>query len=254
MRPNRHPARRHEQVGLEPALEGGPVRLLVVLDGREALGQRPRALELSGQHDAVRLVDLTRPEGLARRPELGPGREHGGARAAGALDCPDSRSGKSPDLSGAKASSRRDDLLSGLDIASARTNVLARLGTLRNLHTVVTLDNILNGDDGIGPVRNDAAGRDRHRLSGLEPALRRAAGRDPSDDGKRAGRVRRPDCEPVHRRARKRRKVDEGLDRLGDDPPRGFLDRNLVGRQRLDTLQDPRQRIVDRKQFIHGRA
>ena len=70
---------------------------------------------------------------------------------------------------------------------------------------VVTMDNILDGDDGIPSARDDAAGRDLDRLAGGELVRRRPAGGDTVDDAERAGEVRRAHGVAVHRGARDRR-------------------------------------------------
>ena len=62
----------------------------------------PAALELRGDHRAVRLVDLAGAERRPRRTKLGAGRQDGDARTAGADDLGDPGGGKCADLRGAE--------------------------------------------------------------------------------------------------------------------------------------------------------
>jgi hypothetical protein len=64
--PNRDAARGHEHVGLQAALERGPVGGLVVRDRLEGLDGSSGGGELGLEEDAVRFVDLPRREPLAR--------------------------------------------------------------------------------------------------------------------------------------------------------------------------------------------
>ncbi len=62
-------------------------------------------------------------------------------------------------------------------VAAARADVRARRHRAPQSRLVVMFDNILDGDDGVGALRDDAAGRDPHRLARREraPAGRPAA-------------------------------------------------------------------------------
>ena len=113
---------------------------------------------------------------------------------------------------------------------------------------VVLLDNMLDRDDGIGALGDDAARRDSHRLAGLERPLGRPAGRDPEDDRQRPGRVRRADGEAVHRRARERRQVDARARVLGEHAARGLGERHRLGLERPDAREHQRERLLDREQ------
>ena len=91
------------------------------------------------------------------------------------------------------------------------------------------LDNVLDGDDGIRAVGDDAAGRDGHRLARAECARSRPPGGDVLDDGQRSGHVGDANDESVHRRARERRQVDDGADVLRRHAAGGTLDRHDLG-------------------------
>jgi hypothetical protein len=72
------------------------------------------------------------------------------------------------------------------------------------------------------------------------------------DDRQPAGRVRRADGVPVHRRAREGRQVDRGRGVRGEEAAGRVLDRNGFGLERLHALEHPRERLLDRQQRRHG--
>ena len=120
---------------------------------------------------------------------------------------------------------------------------------LGDLHAVVTLDDELVLDDGVGAVRDDAAGRDPHRLAGLERPRRRARRRRcRKTTGSVPGRVGRANGVAVHRRARKRRQVDHRDGRLGEHAAGGAARaaraRHASGR---DALEHERLRLLERE-------
>ena len=158
-------AGRDQNVGFEPALERGAMRSLVVGHRGRTRDLGARRLQLSREDQPVRFVDLAAPQRLAGRPELGSRRDHGGPRPREAIDLRDSRRCERAEPSRVQTRSARDHDVAGMRIAAARTNVGAGSNGLGNLHVVVMLDNILDGDDGIGALGDDAARRDRHRLS-----------------------------------------------------------------------------------------
>jgi hypothetical protein len=83
----------------------------------------------------------------------------------------------------------------------------------------------------------------------------RRAGRDPGDDGQAGARtgVLRTNGEPVHRRARKRRQVDERRGPFREDPPGRALDRHAFGVEPLRPLEDEALSLCDGDQ-LRGRA
>ena len=101
------------------------------------------------------------------------------------------------------------------------------------------------GDDGIGSLGDDASRRDPHRLPGFERAGRGRAGGDPEDDGQPPGRLFRSEREAVHRGARERRQIDDGVRSLREVPARGLLDRDPFRRQRPNPRQDCGQSVVE---------
>ena len=105
--PTDTPPELHDHVGLERARQRRAVRVVVVLDCRDTVDARAVLLERSGEHDAVRLVDLSWLERLARRAELGPRRENGDARAACHAQLGDAGRRERSDLGGAEARARR---------------------------------------------------------------------------------------------------------------------------------------------------
>jgi len=190
------------------------------------------------EHRPVRLVDLAGGERFPRPRELGPRREHGDPRTACAVDLGHARRGKRPDGGGAEPHSGRDDDLARTQVAAAWANVRTRLRSLVNDNVVVMMDNILDGDDGIGARGDDAAGRDAHRLARTERPRRGSAGGDVFDDGKASRQVRCTHRESVHRRALERRQVDERASVFAEHAAGGLGDRHRLQRQRPDSLQD----------------
>jgi hypothetical protein len=257
VRTDGHAAGGDEHVALEPALERGAMSHLVVGRGGERADDPARGLERGREHDAVRLVDLARPEGLARAAKLGARREHRDPRSRRARDLGQTGRGKSADLSGREHGSPRNNDVAHREVAAARAHVRAHVHAVRdvdlNLVGVVTLDNILDGDDGIGAVGHDAARRDLHRLAGGERAHGRPAGCDAVRDRQGSRRVDHAKREPVHRGARKRRQVDGGARVLGEHATGCRRDGHGLRRQRANVREHPRQRLLDREQSGHRR-
>ena len=220
MRPDRHAPRRHDHVGLERALERTTVGLVVVRHRGQYLCQRAGRGKLRSEHYSVGLVDLARPERLAWGPELGPGRQDGGPRTAARGHRRKPGCGQAAELGGGDTHTRASDDVANAYVPAARTDVGTRGNGIRDLHFVVMIDNILDGDDGIGALGHDAARRDSHRLPDRERTIGRPAGCDPEDDRQRGGRVSRADGESVHRRAREGRQVDASDCVLGQVPAR----------------------------------
>jgi hypothetical protein len=106
------------------------------------------------------------------------------------------------------------------------------------------LDNILDGDDGVGILGNDAAGRDRHRLARCERAPCGPPRGDLRHDGQRAGEVSSTNGEAVHRRAAERGQVDKRLRSLRRDAARGLLDRHSLTREHVRTGEHERLRLL----------
>ena len=195
--------------------------LLVVSDGGERTDVRTVGGERGRQQQPVVLVDLARAKLFARPAQLRSRGQNRDARPAGAYHFGQSGRRERTDLRGAETNTGRHDHITRTDVAAARTNVVTLDDRGRNLHLVVMLDNVLDGDDGVGSLRHHAARGNRHRLA----CIQRTRGRDPGgnarDDGEPAGRVRRPYGETVHRRARERRQVDRSRSRRRRDPARG---------------------------------
>ena len=253
VRSNGHAARRDEHVSLEALPKGLAVRVLVIGHRRQALRQRARRRQLCGEDQSIGLVDLARPKQLARRPELGSRGEHGGARPRGAHDLRNARRRQRAEVRRSKPRPGFDHGVAGVDITAARAHAGTGSHMIRDLDSVVTLDNILEGDDGIGSVGNDSARRDRHRLAGPELARGGSAGRDPLNDGQPARSVLRAQREPVHCGAGKRRKIDGRHGRLGQDAPTGHLQRYRLELEGPNPLQDQALGLVDRQQLGQDR-
>jgi len=105
------------------------------------------------------------------------------------------------------------------------------------------IDNILDGDDGIGTLGHGSAGGDTHRLACRKRARRGAARGDPLDDGKPPRRVR----------ARERWQVGDGTYVCREHAPERRRQRYGLGRKGPDARKDLPKRFLDREQGCHGR-
>ena len=253
MRADGDTARGHEHVVLEPARERLPVRILVVGDSRQALDGSARRPELSVEDQPVGLVDLTRRERLARPAKLGSRCQHGGARHRPARHLGHARGRERPELCRPEPRACGDDLVPGVQVAALRPHVRTWLSRLADLHCVFIIDNILEGDDGIRALRDDAAGGDPHRLTGLQRLRRRPARGDPKDHRQHPRRVRRAHGEPVHRAARERRQVDHRARRLGEHAARRPLERDRLRRQRRGALEHEALGFLESQELGHDR-
>src|SRR5262249_14984216 len=151
----------------------------------------------------VRLVDLAGPERLARPAKLGTGAENRRARPNGARQVTRPGGRRSTDLRRTETRPGREDNGARTKTATAWPHLRTDGQRRRNLDRVVIVDNILDGDDDIGALRNGSAGGDSHRLARAQRPIRRAPGGDPRDNWQPARDVRRANREAVHGRARK---------------------------------------------------
>ena len=138
VRADRDAARADEHVRGEPALERGSVRLLVVGDRADPLDDRARGLERRGQHRPVRLVDLARPELVARCAQLGTRAEDDDARSPARTATSATPAAASAPICAAPstvpASSRTSP---GANVASERPHVRAGRDGISDLDAVV---------------------------------------------------------------------------------------------------------------------
>src|SRR5205814_5052951 len=120
------------------------------------------------EHEAVRLVDLTRTQRPAGIDELAARGEDRNARTARARQLRDAgRSGGSQPRGGEPDPGGHHDLAAG-DVAAARTDVSSRLDRLRDRHRVVSYANVLNRDNSIRILGYDCPRRDGHRAARRE--------------------------------------------------------------------------------------
>ena len=187
-----------------------------------------------GQHQAVRLVDLARRERLAGRAELGPGGQHGDARAPRACDLGDPCRGERADLRGAETGPPRHDV-AGADVAA--DGARARRARRSGISTCCLFDNISIGTTASAPSGTTppvaiaiaspgasarSAGRPaamRTRPAGAPACRRRAPRTRPSpSSGTAAGRRgrARPRRAPGRRRRRAARLRGSGRTRAED--------------------------------------
>jgi hypothetical protein len=230
---------------LRTALERAAVRGLIVRHGRQRLDVGTGGGERGRKHRSIRFVDLTGAELVSGAGELAARCEDGDARASRAGQSGHAGGGESADLHRPEANTGRNDDVSRSHVAAARPNVRAGRNRFANVDNVVTLDNILDGDDGVGARGDDPACRDLHRFARLERALRRTAGCDPLNDWQRRGQVGGAYRKAVHRGARERRQVDKRPDRLRRDASGGFPNGHRLRRERLRTGEHERLRLLE---------
>ena len=228
------------------------MRLLVIAHGGVDDHVCARGLELRREDQPVGLVDLPWAQNLSGAPELASRGHDGGARAAHAEHFGDPGRRQRSKPRGRERRSGLGDDLAGTDVAAPRPNVIPGVGTALNFDVVVIVDNILDGDDSICAVRDDAAGGDSHRLPRLERAGGGSSGRNPLHDGQATRRVDRTNRKAVHRRARERRQVDGGAGALCEHAASGGFDRNRLRRQGSSMGEDQLLRLADRQETRHG--
>jgi glycosyltransferase involved in cell wall biosynthesis len=229
------------------------MRWLVVGDGRKHVDVAPDGGERGRKQDAVRLVDLTRAEGRPGPAQLGPGCEHGDARTSPTRDPVEPRSRDGPDLRSAKAPAASHNHIACPHVAATWANVVAKGNSIVDLHAVVMIDNILEGDDGICAVRHDASSCDPHRLPGPELAWSRHSRGDSRHDRQTPRRVGRPDRETVHRRARKGGQIDHSPDVLRDNAAEKVGGRHHFRLKGLRPFEHAGKRLFARQQLRrHG--
>ena len=172
VRADRNATGRDEHVVCESALERVARRGRIVGDRLDQLDDRTGGCELRAERDGVRLVDLARPERHARCAQLAARCKDCSTRAARARDVCDARCSERAELRRAEHGSRQCDLLAGAHVASPGPDVCA---TFRgsDAHTVSRALGDLGGNDGVGTLRDDGAGRDEHRLAGPQLAGKR---------------------------------------------------------------------------------
>ena len=112
----------------------------------------------------------------------------------------------------------------------------------------------LDRHDCVRTLRDDTAGRDRHRLTRCQSAARGSTGGNLLDDrqGSSDRHVGGAHREAVHRRARERRQIDLGRRRVGKHPPGRSLDRDALGGERPHAFEDQAVRLADGDQVWHG--
>ena len=134
-----------------------------------------------------------------------------------------------PTCAGAEPHAGGDDDVARGEVAAAVADVVAVADGAGTTTARVALLDVLDRDDGVGALRDDAARRDRHRLARPRARVDRPAGgdrarRSGASPGASAGAQR----EAVHRRGRKRRQVDGRARVLGEHAAGGVLERDVL--------------------------
>ena len=182
--------------------------LRVVLDDGQDIDVGVRACEDRRDHRAVRLVDLTGGELVSGGTQLAARCDHGHPRAPRACELGDTRGGQGSDLCGSEASAGRDDGRAGADVSATWSHVLTGNSCAGDHDAAPEVFGDLDRDHGIRLGRHRAARRDPGGRTRRKWPGRRRPRSDAVGDRKLAGCLRRTDREAVHRRARKRRKLD----------------------------------------------
>jgi len=214
--------------------------VLVVRDDRQQLHLRAHGSQDCRNHGAVRLVDLTVVEGLTGSPELASGRKNRHAWTDGASNFGDSGRGESADLRGAEPTARLGCNLAHPNVAAARADVLPGLRWLQDLDSIATINQSLDGDDGISSVRHRSTGCDPGCGSGEKRFRRWAAGRDPKRDRQLARSLVGSHGKTVHGRARERWQVYSRQSRCPENASRRVRDRDRLRREQLCSFKDAR--------------
>ena len=160
--------------------------------------------------------------------------------------------GQQPDIRGTQDPARLENRLAGLDVLTARADIIA-LGTgLANKHPVGLFPGVFDLDDGIGPRRQDGAGHDFTGRPGCDRFGWHAAGLNDFQDGQRNGliglgglNVVMPHRIAIHGGVGKRRDFADGLDILSQDAPGCFKQTDPLTGQRRDGLQNLGQGLMD---------
>jgi hypothetical protein len=113
------------------------------------------------------------------------------------------------------------------------------------------IDHSLDGNDGVGVLRNWGAGRDAGRCSRRKRIWCRSARRNAKGNRKVARSLFSSHGEPVHGRARERRKIDSRQRRLPEYASGCLCDRDRLHRKRLSTLSNERKGFFNRQQAGH---
>ena len=252
MRADRHAAGGDENVRIEAALERCPVRGRIVRGGLVWGNLGAGGTKHGRQHHTVRLVDLAVAERLAGRAELRARRDDGDAGSRSAERPRNACGCERRDARRRECRARPDDGVACSNVAAEGPNVRARLGRGRHLHGAVAFRDELDRDHGVRSLGDDPAGCDSHCLTGEERPRSRLARGDVRDDGERSRRVRSPESEPVHRRARKARQVDDGTGILREHAPCSLLERDGLTRERRRAREDLREGVLDGDGLGHG--
>ncbi len=145
---------------VEPSLDRGAMRFVVVRSDGKHLDLRAGVRERGRDHAPIRLVDLPGLELVTGTSELVASRENRDPRALRADDGRDSRRGEGADLDGAEHRTGLDDDRTRAHVAAAWADVLPCAGSTGDGQTIAVILDHLDRDDRVGPIGNRAAGRD----------------------------------------------------------------------------------------------
>ncbi len=145
-----------------------------------------------------------------------------------------------------------------VDVLPTVTDVPALGGAQPEGHGLGAPVAVLDGDDGIGPLRQGRAGHDPHRSAGLEDVAAGVTGGDVAVDrqvdrgvGSGGRDVGRAHGIPIHRGVGEARQVRPRDDVAREDPAQGGADADPLGRQRGEGGEDAREVVLDGQQVRH---
>ena len=231
-----------------PRSSASPVRLRIVRDRPEPLDQRAGGRERRREHRAVRLVDLPRPERLARRAQLGARAQHGDpAAAARTTTSAIPAAASAPTCAAPSRVPAGEQRLARAHVAADRPDVRSRSTGSGDLDAVVLFDNELDRHDGVG-ARRERCRRSRSPSPRRPRAAARRAGpprsgrRPAASPGASAARTANPSIAELA----KRRQVDRARASSASTRPAASATgtrSDASGRARASTA---RERFLDR--------
>ena len=252
VRPDRHAARGHEHVRLEPARERLAVSRLGVVRPCPSRSAEAPARERGHEQGRVRLVDLARGERLSGRAQLVPGGEHRRARALrgrrprARRPRRARRSERGRDASPPRAPRRR------AHVAAARTNARTSrrssgISTVSSATTTYSMGTTASAPSGTAPpvaIRIASPGPSG-RVAGAPAAIRATIGKRP---GVSADRTANPSIAELGNGGRSTTRAGG----LGEHAAGGMTERDRLHGQRADALEDERLGLLDREQVGHA--
>ena len=223
--------------------------------GSRVVGSRSEVLRLGAgareraeEQRSVRVPDLGGTGARAGADDLRARDEDAGSQRTSHGDHVAPRGGREDEVGGGETASRRKEGRAGREDFSLSADVIPGVGGRPERHGAVrVLLGLLDRNDGIGAGRDRGSRHHLHRARGRKGSGGHARAEGPGDPEPRRRRSRLGGAHgpAVHRRRRKRREVEVGHDRLGEDAPRGGRDGNAHGAGRRYRLEHALERLLE---------